>query len=39
MREKLHYEYTNNIERVKLITQPLTDMDKTLELEKEARVE
>ena len=39
MREKLHYEYTNSIDRVELITQPLNDQDKTLELEKEARIE
>jgi len=39
MREKLHYEYTNSINRVELVTRPLNDLDKTLELEKEARIE
>ncbi|MGD9162146.1 MAG: hypothetical protein PVG39_27290, partial [Desulfobacteraceae bacterium] len=39
MRDKLHYEYTNSIDRVELITRPLNDLDKTLELEKEARIE
>ncbi|MBN2420256.1 MAG: arylsulfatase [Deltaproteobacteria bacterium] len=39
MREKLHYAYTNRIDRVELITRPLNDLDKTLELGKAAKIE
>ena len=39
MREKLHYKYTNNIDRIVLISRPLDDMDKTMELGKKARIE
>ena len=39
MREKFRYEYTNKIDRVKLVTRPLNDIDKTGELEREARIE
>jgi hypothetical protein len=39
MRDKLHYDYTNIIDRVELITRPLNNLDKTVELEKEARME
>jgi arylsulfatase A-like enzyme len=39
MREKRNFRYTNSIDRVELETRPLDDMDKTLELEKEARIE
>ncbi len=39
MREKRYFKYTNTIDRVVLSTRPLDDRDKTLELEKEARIE
>jgi arylsulfatase len=39
MREKLHYNYTNHIDRMELLAMPLDDMDKAKALEKEQRLE
>lgn len=39
MREKQHYNYTNRIDRIEINAAPLNDLEKTIEMEKELRVE
>jgi hypothetical protein len=39
MREKQHYNYTNRIDRIEIISTPPNDMEKTIEMEQELKVE